>query len=130
MWEAEKNGLKGQVLPDGAAAACLREKRIQGAIAGADRIARNGDAANKIGTFSLALACHALKVPFYIAAPSSTVDLACPNGAAIPIEERYGREVSDRFPSWNPAFDVTPARYITAFITERGILKPNQIKSL
>jgi len=130
MWEAEKNGLKAQVLPDGAAAACLREKRIKGAIAGADRIARNGDAANKIGTFSLALACHALKVPFYIAAPSSTVDLACPNGAAIPIEERDGREVSDRFPSWNPAFDVTPARYITAFITERGILKPNQIKSL
>jgi methylthioribose-1-phosphate isomerase len=130
MWEAEKCGLKARVLPDGAAAACLREKKIQGAIAGADRIARNGDAANKIGTFSVALACHALRVPFYIAAPSSTVDLACPNGAAIPIEERDGREVSDRFPAWNPAFDVTPARYITAFITERGILKPGAIKSL
>jgi methylthioribose-1-phosphate isomerase len=130
MWEAEKNGLKAHVLPDGAAAACLREKKIQGAIAGADRIARNGDAANKIGTFSLALACHALKVPFYIAAPSSTVDLDCPDGAHIPIEERDGSEVSDRFPAWNPAFDVTPARYITAFITERGILKPSAIKSL
>jgi methylthioribose-1-phosphate isomerase len=130
MWEAEKNGLKAHVLPDGAAAACLREKKIQGAIAGADRIARNGDAANKIGTFSLALACHALKVPFYIAAPSSTVDLDCPDGAHIPIEERDGSEVSDRFPAWNPAFDVTPARYITAFITERGILKPGEIKSL
>jgi len=130
MWEAQKCGLDARVIPDGAAAACLREKKIQGAIAGADRIARNGDAANKIGTFSLALACHALKVPFYIAAPSSTVDLACPNGAAIPIEERDGREVSDRFPAWNPAFDVTPARYITAFITERGILKPGEIKSL
>jgi len=130
MWEAEKCGLSARVIPDGAAAACLREKKIQGAIAGADRIARNGDAANKIGTFSLALACHALKVPFYIAAPSSTVDLACPDGAAIPIEERDGREVSDRFPAWNPAFDVTPARYITAFITERGILKPGEIKSL
>lgn len=130
MWEAEQCGLKARVLPDGAAAACLREKKIQAAIAGADRIARNGDAANKIGTFSLALACHALRVPFYIAAPSSTVDLACRDGAAIPIEERDGREVSDRFPAWNPAFDVTPARYITAFITERGILKPSQIKSL
>lgn len=130
MWEAEKNGLKAHVIPDGAAAACLREKKIQGAIAGADRIARNGDAANKIGTFSLALACHAMKVPFYIAAPSSTVDLDCPDGAHIPIEERAGTEVSDRFPAWNPAFDVTPARYITAFITERGILKPSAIKSL
>jgi len=130
MWEAEKNGLRAHVIPDGAAAACLREKKIQGAIAGADRIARNGDAANKIGTFSLALACRALNVPFYIAAPSSTVDLACRDGAAIPIEERDGAEISDRFPAWNPAFDVTPARYITAFITERGILKPNQIKAL
>lgn len=130
MWEAEKCGLKARVLPDGAAAACLREKKIQAAIAGADRIARNGDAANKIGTFSLALACHAFKIPFYIAAPSSTVDLACPDGARIPIEERHGAEISDRFPAWNPAFDVTPARYITAFVTERGILKPNQIKAL
>ena len=130
MWEAEKNGLRARVIPDGAAAACLREKKIQGAIAGADRIARNGDAANKIGTFSLALACHALGVPFYIAAPSSTVDLNCPDGARIPIEERDGSEVSDRFPAWNPAFDVTPARYITAFITERGILKPGEIKRL
>lgn len=130
MWEAEKHGLQAHVIPDGAAAACLREKKIQAAIAGADRIARNGDAANKIGTFSVALACHALKVPFYIAAPSSTVDLDCPDGGHIPIEERDGREVSDRFPAWNPAFDVTPARYITAFITERGILKPNRIKSL
>jgi methylthioribose-1-phosphate isomerase len=130
MWEAEKNGLNAFVIPDGAAAAAIREKKNGAAIAGADRIARNGDTANKIGTFSLALACHALKVPFYIAAPSSTVDLACPNGAAIPIEERAGDEVSDRFPAWNPAFDVTPARYVTAFITERGILKPGDIQRL
>lgn len=130
MWEAEKNGLPAFVLPDGAAAAALGEKKIRAAIAGADRIARNGDAANKIGTLNVALACHALGVPFYIAAPSSTVDLACPDGRAIPIEERDGREVSDRFPAWNPAFDVTPARYITAFITERGILKPGEIKDL
>jgi methylthioribose-1-phosphate isomerase len=130
MWEAEKNGLRAFVLPDGAAAAALREKKIKAAIAGADRIARNGDAANKIGTFAVALACHALGVPFYIAAPSSTVDLACPGGDGIPIEERDGAEISDRFPAWNPAFDVTPARYVTAFITERGILKPGEIKRL
>src|SRR6185295_11193779 len=123
MWEAEKNGLKAVVLPDGAAAAAIREKKIQIAIAGADRIARNGDSANKIGTFSLALVCHAMKVPFYIAAPSSTIDRACPNGASIPIEERDGAEVSDRFPAWNPAFDVTPARYITGYITEEGVLR-------
>jgi methylthioribose-1-phosphate isomerase len=130
MWEAEKNGLRAFVIPDGAAAAAIREKKIKAAIAGADRIARNGDAANKIGTFNVALACHAQGVPFYIAAPSSTVDLACPSGEAIPIEERDGAEVSDRFPAWNPAFDVTPARYVTAFITERGILKPGEIKRL
>ena len=130
MWEAEKNRLRAFVLPDGAAAAAIREKKIKAAIAGADRIARNGDAANKIGTFSVALACHALGIPFYIAAPTSTVDLDCPNGDAIPIEERDGSEISDRFPAWNPAFDVTPARYITAFITERGILKPGEIKHL
>jgi methylthioribose-1-phosphate isomerase len=130
MWEAEKNGLRAFVLPDGAAAAALREKKIHAAIAGADRIARNGDAANKIGTFGVALACHAMGVPFYIAAPTSTVDLACPNGDAIPIEERKPEEVSDRFPAWNPAFDVTPARYIRAFITERGILKPGEIRKL
>jgi methylthioribose-1-phosphate isomerase len=123
MWEAEKNGLRAYVIPDGAAAAALREKKIRAAIAGADRIARNGDTANKIGTFSVALACHAMGVPFYIAAPSSTFDRDCPNGKAIPIEERDGSEVSDRFPAWNPAFDVTPARYITGFITEKGVLK-------
>ena len=123
MWEAEKCGLKATVLPDGAAAAALREKKIEAAIAGADRIARNGDTANKIGTFSLALTCHAMNVPFYIAAPSSTIDLACPDGAGIPIEERAAAEVSDRFPAWNPAFDVTPAKYITGFITEQGVSK-------
>ena len=95
-----------------------------------DRIARNGDTANKIGTFSMALACHAMGVPFYIAAPSSTIDRACPNGAAIPIEERKAEEVSDRFPAWNPAFDVTPAKYITGIITERGVFTPPFIDTL
>jgi len=130
MWEARKRKLKAFLVCDGAAAATIREKGIRAAVAGADRIARNGDTANKIGTFGLALACHALGVPFYIAAPTSTVDLRTPTGAAIPIEERDGREVSSRFPAWNPAFDVTPARYIRGIITERGILKPADIRDL
>jgi methylthioribose-1-phosphate isomerase len=103
---------------------------------GADRIARNGDVANKIGTYSLALAARAHQIPFYVAAPSSTVDPATPNGAAIPIEERAPDEVMgwrDR-PSappgvgvWNPAFDVTPAELITGIITDRGIVAPKDV---
>ena len=84
------------MIPDGAAAAALREKKIRAAIAGADRIARNGDTANKIGTFSVALACHAMGVPFYIAAPSSTFDRDCPNGKAIPIDDGPGRSCRSR----------------------------------
>ncbi len=128
MWEAERRGLRAFLVADGAAAATIRAKGIRAAVAGADRIARNGDTANKIGTFALALACRALDVPFYVAAPSSTIDLSKPDGSSIPIEERDPREVSRRFPAWNPAFDVTPARYVTAFITERGILKPGDLK--
>ena len=129
MWEARKWGLKARLIADGAAAAAIREKRIRAAVVGADRIARNGDTANKIGTFGLAVVCRELGVPFYVAAPASTIDLSCPDGTAIPIEERSPREISDLFPAYNPAFDVTPARYITAFITDRGILKAGQIKS-
>jgi len=129
MWEARKSGLEACLIADGAAAAVIREKRIRAAVVGADRIARNGDAANKIGTFGLAVLCREFGVPFYVAAPVSTIDLACPDGPSIPIEERSPRELSDRFPAYNPAFDVTPARYITAFITDRGIIKPREIKS-
>jgi methylthioribose-1-phosphate isomerase len=130
MWEAGKCGLRARLVCDGAAAATIREMKIRAAIAGADRIARNGDTANKIGTFALALQCRALGIPFYVAAPTSTVDLATRDGSGIPIEERDPAELSDRFPAWNPAFDVTPARLVTAFITERGILKPGEIKAL
>jgi methylthioribose-1-phosphate isomerase len=129
MWEAEERGLKAFLLADGAAAAAIQEKKIRAAIAGADRIARNGDTANKIGTFSLAILCREFGIPFYIAAPSSTVDLTRRDGSEIPIEKRDARELSDRFPAWNPAFDVTPARYITGIITERGIMKPSEIRS-
>ncbi len=130
LWEAEKCGLRATLVVDGAAAAVIREKGVRGAVVGADRIARNGDTANKIGTYSLALACRALGVPFYVAAPTSTFDLSIPDGAAIPVEERDAREVSTRFPAWNPAFDVTPAACIAGIITERGILKPRELRSL
>jgi methylthioribose-1-phosphate isomerase len=130
MWEARRCGLRATLIPDGAAAAALREHRVRGAVVGADRIAGNGDTANKIGTFQLALACRALGVPFYVAAPTSTFDLSLPDGAGIPIEERSPEEVSSLFPAWNPAFDVTPARLVAGFITERGILKPKDVRSL
>jgi len=130
MWEARQRRLKACLIADGAAAATIREKRIRAAVVGADRIARNGDTANKIGTFGLAIVCRELGVPFYVAAPVSTIDLDCPDGSRIPIEERSPRELSDRFPAYNPAFDVTPARYITALITDQGVLAPSRVKSL
>jgi methylthioribose-1-phosphate isomerase len=130
MWEARKSGLRAFLVADGAAAATIRARRVRAAVAGADRIAANGDTANKIGTLGLAIICREMGIPFYVAAPTSTFDPACPDGSRIPIEERDPAELSDRFPAWNPAFDVTPARYITAFITERGILKPGEIRSL
>jgi methylthioribose-1-phosphate isomerase len=130
MWEAERAGLRACLVADGAAAATIRAKGVRAAVVGADRIARNGDTANKIGTLGLAIACRSLGVPFYVAAPTSTIDLSKRNGSEIPIEERAPAEVSDRFPAYNPAFDVTPARYVTGFVTERGILKPGEIRSL
>ncbi len=129
MWEARRAGLRAFLIADGAAAATIRARGILAAVVGADRIARNGDTANKIGTFGLAIACRALRVPFYVAAPTSTIDLSRRDGSEIPIEERDPRELSDLFPAYNPAFDVTPSRYVTAFVTERGILKPGKIRS-
>jgi methylthioribose-1-phosphate isomerase len=90
-------------------------------ITGADRIAANGDSANKIGTYGLAVLARHHGIPFLIVAPTSTIDPGTPDGAAIPIEERDGAEVSDRFAARNPAFDVTPADLITAIVTEEGI---------
>ena len=129
MWEAKKCGLDATLIADGAAAATIVSKGVHAAVVGADRIARNGDTANKIGTLGLAIICRELSVPFYVAAPTSTVDLDTRSGLGIQVEERNPAEISDRFPAYNPAFDITPARYITAFITERGILKPGAIKS-
>jgi methylthioribose-1-phosphate isomerase len=110
----------------------MGQGRIQAVIVGADRIAANGDTANKIGTYSVAILAKEHGIPFYVAAPFNTIDPATPNGAAIPIEQRSAREVThvngvQVTPTGvriqNPAFDVTPAKYITAIITERGILR-------
>ena len=124
-WELARVGIAVTVLPDSAAASLLRDGRISLVIVGADRIAANGDVANKIGTYPLALAARAHAVPFYVAAPWSTVDAHTHNGAAIPIEHRAAEELAP-LPSgvgtYNPAFDVTPARLITGYITDRGVI--------
>ena len=120
------------VLPDVAAASLLASGRIGCVVVGADRIARNGDTANKVGTYPLALAAHAAGVPFFVAAPLSTLDLRIPTGAGIPIEERAAAEVThlggqrvaaEGVQVFNPAFDVTPSRYVAAIVTERGVAR-------
>lgn len=132
-WELSKLGIPSTLLPDTAAAMLTGSGRVGAVVTGADRIARNGDAANKIGTYGLALAARAHGIPFYIAAPASTFDANCPDGAAIPIEYRDAREVGgfggvrwspEGLGAYNPAFDVTPGNLITAFMTERGVLRP------
>ena len=124
---------------DSAAALAMYRRKIDAVIVGADRIARNGDTANKIGTYSLAVLAAHHEIPFYVAAPRSTFDFNIPNGAAIPIEERAAEEVvsfggarvaPDGALVFNPAFDVTPAHLITAFVTERGILRPPYAESI
>jgi methylthioribose-1-phosphate isomerase len=133
MWELTRLGIPATLLPDTAAASLIASGRIQAVITGADRIAANGDAANKIGTYGLAAVAARHAVPFYIAAPSTTFDLACADGRAIPIEFRAMDEVGGfggsrwapaGIDAYNPAFDVTPAECIAAIVTERGILRP------
>jgi len=132
-WELMQRGLDVTLLCDNAAAALMRSGQVRAVVVGADRIAANGDAANKIGTYAVALAAAAHGVPFYVAAPSSTFDLSLSDGDAIPIEERHAREVTHGFgvataPAgvavYNPAFDVTPARLITGIICEHGVIRP------
>jgi methylthioribose-1-phosphate isomerase len=120
-WELETAGIPHTVIADSAAAAVMASGRVDAALTGADRIAANGDTANKIGTYGLAVLADHHRIPFYVVAPSSTIDLATPTGAAIPIEVRDPAEVTNRFPAHNPAFDVTPARLITAIVTEHGV---------
>jgi methylthioribose-1-phosphate isomerase len=131
-WELARAGIDVTVICDNAAARVFGEGKIDCAIVGADRIARNGDTANKIGTYGVAQLAKAHGVPFYVAAPSTTFDRDVASGAGIPIEERAadevrsgkGKETTPRgMKVYNPAFDVTPAKLITAFITERGIIR-------
>ena len=131
-WELMHDHIPTTVLCDNMAGTLMRQGRIQAVIVGADRIAANGDVANKIGTYSVAVLAHAHGIPFYVAAPWSTIDRATPTGDQIPIEQRSPVEVThsngrQMTPTGvaiqNPAFDVTPAKYVTAIITERGVLK-------
>jgi methylthioribose-1-phosphate isomerase len=122
-WELEALGIPFAVVADGAAAALMARGEVDAIVTGADRIAANGDTANKIGTYSLAVLAHHHGLPLYVVAPTSTVDLTAPSGAAIPIEERAGAEVTPRFPAQNPAFDVTPAHLIAAIVTEAGVFR-------
>ncbi len=120
-WELEAVGIPHTVIADGAAAAMMAAGEVDLIVTGADRIAANGDAANKIGTYGLAVLAAHHGIPLYVVAPTSTIDPATPTGAEIPIEERDPREITTRFPARNPAFDVTPAQLITAIVTEDGI---------
>ena len=126
-WELRRAGIDVTVLPDGAAASLLRTGAIDLVIVGADRIARNGDVANKIGTYAVALAANAHHVPFYVAAPWSTLDTATPTGDDIEIEHRHADELGELAAGaavWNPAFDVTPRALITGYLTDRGFVEP------
>jgi methylthioribose-1-phosphate isomerase len=132
-WELAQRGIEATLICDNTAGQVMREGKVQAVIVGADRIAANGDTANKIGTYSVAILAAAHDIPFYVAAPSTTFDLSIASGELIPIEERsreeithgFGRQTApDGIGVYNPAFDVTPARLIRAIITERGIIEP------
>jgi methylthioribose-1-phosphate isomerase len=129
-WELERAGVPHSVVADSAAGSLIARGEVDAVLTGADRIAANGDAANKIGTYPLAVLAARHEVPFYVVAPSSTVDLAAASGADIPIEERDPGEVTGRFPARNPAFDVTPASLVTAIVTEEGVHRAPYTESL
>jgi methylthioribose-1-phosphate isomerase len=139
VWELDKDGIPVVLITDGMAGWFMRRGDVDAVVVGADRIAANGDTANKIGTYSLAVLAKENRVPFYVAAPTSTIDLSLADGGGIPIEERNPdevREIGGRLITVpyvevrNPAFDVTPAGYITAIVTERGVHRPPYEKSL
>jgi methylthioribose-1-phosphate isomerase len=138
-WELMKDGIPTTVISDNMAGAIMKQGKIGAIVVGADRIAANGDVANKIGTYTVAVLAREHGIPFYVAAPTSTVDLACPDGSAIPIEQRNGNEVThiagkqmvpDGVSVENPAFDVTPAKYVAAIITEKGVARAPYEESL
>lgn len=126
-WELSRAGINVTVLPDGAAASLMAQRQVDLVIVGADRITANGDVANKVGTYAVALAAQAHNIPFYVAAPWSTIDPATPTGADIIIEHRASDELGELppgVPAWNPAFDVTPRHLVSAYLTDRGIVSP------
>jgi methylthioribose-1-phosphate isomerase len=138
-WELMKDGIPTTVISDNMAGAMMQQGKIGAIVVGADRIAANGDVANKIGTYTVAILAKEHEIPFYVAAPISTVDLACPDGSRIPIEQRNAKEmthiggkqvVPDGVEVENPAFDVTPAKYVAAIITEKGIARAPYLVSL
>jgi methylthioribose-1-phosphate isomerase len=138
-WELMKDGIPTTVISDNMSGAIMRQGKIGAVIVGADRIAANGDVANKIGTYTVAVLAKEHNIPFYVAAPISTIDLATPDGGKIPIEQRNASEVThiagkaiapEGIQVENPAFDVTPAQYITAIVTERGIARAPYDQSL
>jgi len=129
-WELERAGIPHTVIADCAAASLMAADEVDCVITGADRIAANGDTANKIGTYSLAVLALHHDIPLYVVAPTSTVDPATATGAEIPIEERPAAEVTARFPARNPAFDVTPAALIAAIVTEHGVHRAPYDESL
>lgn len=138
-WELAQRGIKATLICDNMAAQVMREGKVQAVIVGADRITANGDTANKIGTYSVAVLAQAHEIPFYVAAPTSTFDLTLESGDLIPIEQRSSAEITHGFGKqtapdgidvYNPAFDVTPARFIKAIITERGVIEPVNTESI
>jgi methylthioribose-1-phosphate isomerase len=129
-WELETAGIPHTVIADSAAGHMIARGEVDAILTGADRIAANGDTANKIGTYTLAVLAAHHGIPLYVVAPSSTVDLATATGAEIPIEERSGDEVTARFAARNPAFDVTPAELIAAIVTEHGVHRAPYAESL
>jgi methylthioribose-1-phosphate isomerase len=132
-WELTQAGVPMTLIADNASGYYMRAGKIQKCFVGSDRVAANGDVANKIGTYKTAVVAHENGIPFYAVMPTSTIDLNLPNGDAIPIEERDAREVThiegvpiapEGVRVGNPAFDVTPNQYITALVTERGVMRP------
>ncbi len=130
-WELARAGVPVTLICDNMAASLMSQGKVDAVVVGADRIAANGDVANKIGTFGVAVLAHHHNIPFYVAAPVSTVDLSIATGAGIPIEQRASKEVAANLPAgvdvWNPAFDVTPACLVTRIVTERGAFIPGDI---
>jgi len=138
-WELSKERIPHAVIVDNAAGPFMRTGQVDAVIVGADRIARNGDFANKIGTYEKAVVAHENGIPFYVAAPWSTFDPLCKDGDSIPVEERQAEEVTSvagrrtaprSSPARNPAFDITPAKYVTAFVTPDGVVRPDDLAKL